>query len=455
MVMICRPALAAILSWYLILAGNPASPARALEAFPGAAGFGKDAQGGRGGRIVYVTTLADSGIGSLRACVESRGKRNCIFRVAGTIRLNTPLGILTENGSLSILGQTAPGNGITLTIDPANPSYIKTPLYVRNTEDVIIRHLRIRLQYPSTVGNADALTIENSRRIYVDHISGSWATDEIISTHTDATDLTVAYSIFAEGLQPHSKCALLGSDPKAPQRISFWRNACISNNDRNPDVNHFSGSCIEVVNNLFFNGRSEWAEVFSQFPGGTPVSFVGNYFKAGRSTVKWSFAINWNPVAAVAVPSIYVLGNVTWAPKDKTLIAMSPQTGAVLTSEPNCPLAVPVISADDSYRDIRQNAGAFPRDAIDAALMAEVGDKGQEGEGSIKDQPGTLLAEAPAAAAYEDVDRDGMADSEESAFGATPGIADAWADGDGDGWPNFDAFMQWLSEQRLAGNFPA
>src|SRR5690606_32021043 len=116
----------------------------------------------------------------------------------------------------------------------------------------------------------------NSARVYLDHVSGSWATDENFNAHGDTTELTVAYSIFGEGQDKHSKCVLLGSDPRRPQKITFWRNACISNSDRNPDDNHHGGSCIDIVNNLFFNAKSEWGEIFSQFPGGTPISYVGN-----------------------------------------------------------------------------------------------------------------------------------------------------------------------------------
>ncbi|MFN0192932.1 MAG: polysaccharide lyase family 1 protein [Aestuariivirga sp.] len=430
-------------------------PVDAREAFPGAGGHGKESQGGRGGVVIYVTTLADSGGGSLRACVEAKGPRNCVFRVSGTIRLKTPLGVLSENGRLSVLGQTAPGEGITLTIDPANPSHIKTPLYIRGAEDVVLRHIRVRLQYPNSVANADALTIEDSRRVYIDHFSGSWATDELVSTHSNTTALTISNSIFAEGLQPHSKCALLGSDPTAPQTMTFWRNACISNNDRNPDVNHFAGSCIEIVNNIFFNAGAEWAEVFSQYPGGTPVSIVGNYFKAGKSTSDSTFAINWHPAASVARPKIHEMGNSRWAPDNATLTLTSPHTAGVLVPEPACPSTVPVTSSDDAYRSVRKRAGAFPRDAIDQKLIRNIGDRGQEGRGSIKEKPGELLPDPPPGLPYADVDGDGMADSIEAMFGANAGEADAWSDPDGDGWSSFDGFMQWLSERRLAGGFPA
>ena len=133
--------------------------------------------------------------------------------------------------------------------------------------------------------------MEGGSRVYLDHVSGSWATDENVNTYATATNVTIANSIFGEGLQKHSKCALLGSDPKGPQNISLLRNLCISNNDRNPDMNHYAGSCVEIVNNLFYNAKSAFAEVFSQRPGGTPVAIVGNYYKVGPSTIDKSKAV--------------------------------------------------------------------------------------------------------------------------------------------------------------------
>ncbi len=89
-----------------------ASPAAAQTAFPGAAGFGAHAVGGRGGRVIAVTTLADDGPGSLRAAVEAEGPRIIVFRVAGTIQLTRDLKI--ENPNITIAGQSAPGQGVTL-----------------------------------------------------------------------------------------------------------------------------------------------------------------------------------------------------------------------------------------------------------------------------------------------------------------------------------------------------
>ncbi|HEV7322465.1 MAG TPA: hypothetical protein VGO04_27985 [Ensifer sp.] len=423
-------------------------------AFPGAEGHGKMAQGGRGGRIIPVTSLDDAGPGTLRECIEATGPRNCVFRVSGVIRLKSSLIIGEENHSVSILGQTAPGGGILLTIDEKNDELRHTPLVAKQTYDVIVRHLRIRPRLPNSIKNVHAAVIENSKRVYFDHTSMSWATDENVSTYSNTTDITIANSIFAEGLNKHSKCTLLGADPRLPQNITFWRNACISNNDRNPDNNHYGRSCIEIINNVFFNARSEWGEVFSQYPGGTPISYVGNYFKAGPSTVEKTYAIKWQNVKSAGEPQIYESGNELWAPPPKSLQLLSPGTAQFVVTRPPCPLAVDtVIAAGDAYDQVRSQSGAFPRDELDVRWIKDMGEQGERGAGRMVIAPGEI-PRIQGASAYIDEDGDGMADSVEEKFGGVVGLNDAWEPASVGGGTRFDQFMEWLSQERVAGRYP-
>lgn len=423
-------------------------------AFPGAEGYGRTAQGGRGGAILEVTNLEDAGPGSLRACVDAKGPRNCIFRVSGVIHLKSTLLVREEGSFLSILGQTAPGGGIVLTIEEPNAKKWNTPLIVKNAHDVVIRHLKIRPQLPNSVKNVDALTVENSARVYVDHVSGAWATDENINAHSDTTDLTIANSIFAEGLNKHSKCTLLGSDPHMPQNITFLKNLCLSNRDRNPDNNHYGKSCIEIINNVFFNAKSEWGEVFSQFPGGTPISYVGNYFKAGPSTEDTTYAIHSKETDKAENPQIYQAGNVSWAPKSKSIVMIAPETEPYIVSTPPCPLSVDkILSAPAAYEEIRTHAGAFPRDRLDSDWITDMGPEGQGGRGRMVNKSG-VLPPVEQATAYVDDDHDGIADSIEAELGAKVGINDAWSMKEEGEWSHFDEFMQWLSEERIAGRYP-
>lgn len=176
-----------------------AATASSVPAFPGAEGFGANSVGGRGGRVIEVTNLDDSGPGSLRAAIEADRPRTVVFRVGGTIELQSGLEI--TNPFITIAGQTAPGGGITLRNDPSNAD---TSLKIE-THDVVIRYIRSR-PGPSTElhGTLDAITIGNQEggtyNVIVDHSSFSWATDEVVNSWYDAHDITIQWSIVSEGL---------------------------------------------------------------------------------------------------------------------------------------------------------------------------------------------------------------------------------------------------------------
>ncbi len=142
-------------------------------AFPGADGAGKNTAGGRTGTVYEVTNLDDSGTGSLRAAINATGKRIVVFRVSGTIELASGLDII--NPYITIAGQTAPGDGITLKNYPLNIS----------ASEVIVRYIRIRLnERKGTYGlrDVDCMHIETrGSNIIVDHCSFSWGIDETVS----------------------------------------------------------------------------------------------------------------------------------------------------------------------------------------------------------------------------------------------------------------------------------
>jgi len=167
---------------------------RNLAVFPGAEGFGTSTAGGRGGNVIQVTNLNDSGPGSLRFAVDADAPRIVVFRVAGTIELKTSLVI--SNPFITIAGQTAPGSGITLRSASAEVE----ALIQIETHDVIVRFITLRAGPPSA-GDAMQILASKSHETYnivIDHNSMSWAVDRNLSTWYDVHDISIQWNIFSE-----------------------------------------------------------------------------------------------------------------------------------------------------------------------------------------------------------------------------------------------------------------
>jgi len=160
------------LATLLVVLAIPASAVaqKPLLAFPGAEGFGAEAKGGRGGRIIKVTNLKTSGPGSLQAACRAKGPRIVVFDVSGVI----PGPVTITSGQLTIAGQTAPGAGITIEGILATRYRIDPPC-----NDIIIRFLRVRPK-PLTrkAATGDCLQITNVDPLIIDHVSCSWGSDE-------------------------------------------------------------------------------------------------------------------------------------------------------------------------------------------------------------------------------------------------------------------------------------
>ncbi len=190
------------LSLFLTVTSAVAAPPQeapkpaAIPAFPGAEGFGALTPGGRGGRILRVTTLDDYSPGgrdpvipgSLRWAIDQPGPRIVVFAVAGLIDLKAPL--VVREPRLSVLGQSAPGDGVCLR---------RHPLIVR-ADHVILRHLRSR---PGDLEGrpSDGLSVLDARDVVIDHCSISWSTDEALSvTGETTTRISVQWCLIAESL---------------------------------------------------------------------------------------------------------------------------------------------------------------------------------------------------------------------------------------------------------------
>jgi pectate lyase len=164
--------------------GATLSHAETVRAFPGAEGFGAGASGGRGKHVAAVTNLNDDGPGSLRDAL-SAGDRTVVFRVSGTINLNSRLKLNHPN--ITIAGQTAPGDGICLR---------GHELFIADTENVIVRYLRLRPGDQAKV-ELDALTVWNAKDVIIDHCSLSWSTDSLNDVVKQSGNVTVQWCILS------------------------------------------------------------------------------------------------------------------------------------------------------------------------------------------------------------------------------------------------------------------
>jgi pectate lyase len=286
------------------------------KAFPDAVGFGTDTPGGRGGQIIYVTNLNDSGDGSLRSALMASGRRLVLFRVSGTITLKQDIRI--KEPYLTIAGQTAPGEGVQI-----RGAHIRI-----ETHDVIIRYLKVRsgdLENGSTEENRDAITINDLDQAYnivIDHSTMIWGPDIGGLSFLNGThDATVSYSIVGEGLylshHPEANLASSGHSMSMnitaldslvpPRRITVHHNLLTTSADRNPRI--IGGKNIDIVNNVIYN----WKYSSSQ---GNPrsLNLINNVYIRGPMTSRVSAFFIWMPAledgGRLHDSSVYETGNI-------------------------------------------------------------------------------------------------------------------------------------------------
>lgn len=257
-------------------------------AFPGAEGHGRYVTGGRGGKVVHVTNLNDSGTGSFREAVKS-GKRIIVFDVAGVIALKSDLKFADN---ITILGQTAPSPGITLryyTVQPGNNN--------------IIRFLRIRRGQEKNINDgADATWQRNKTGIIFDHCSFSWSIDEVASFY-DNNNFTMQWCTVAESLTNpgHSKGAHGYGGIWGGKLASFHHNFIGHLMNRGPRFNGARYGWTGYTSNKEYS-TYKWQNAVQAEnvdfrncvmynaqgtcyggPGGGQINIVNNYYKAGPS----------------------------------------------------------------------------------------------------------------------------------------------------------------------------
>ncbi|WP_461061519.1 pectate lyase family protein [Silanimonas algicola] len=372
-------------------------------AFPGAQGWAATTAGGRGGKVLRVTTLAADGPGSFAEALRTPGPRIVVFEVAGVIDLRLQELRITEP-FLTIAGQTAPSPGITL---------IRGGLTIA-THDVVVRHLRIR---PGTGGlrqragvDFDAITtVSGAHDVIVDHCSLTWATDENLSASgtrfVGATPdawranvshrITFSNNLLAEGLRhathakgEHSKGSLIHDNSSD---ILIVGNLYAHNHERN--VLFKGGARGQFLNNLIYDPGQravhynlvdeEWAEHLDEKQVGE-LSLRGNVLRAGPSTEPLAFFM----FGGSGDVRVFMDDNLAVDRIGQPL----PMAGRYSTSRagmvpmrtpPPLPPGVRLLAAADVQDAVLANAGARPwdRDDIDRRILANV----VEGRGAIID----------------------------------------------------------------------
>ena len=374
-------------------------------AFVGAEGCGKYAAGGRGGREYVVTSLEDDGSeGTLRYAVEAEGPRVVTFAVEGDIRLKAPLNI--ENPYISILGQTAPGQGITL----------RDHNVFITADHTIIRYMRFRLGAVSGV-EADALGAKRCSNIIIDHCSMSWATDENASFY-NINDATVQWCIISEALNAsvHHKGQHGYGGIWGGRNVTFHHNLFAHNKSRNHRFDHpriYSGQelltgrgTVDFKNNVVYNwnikaiygGEEGWFNVEDNYfrPGPATRSLDGEWLDISTSEttsmIPGSFYIDGNIYDVSAVRK----GGLDGRRPDCEKIASWKDVYEMKSVEE--PFAIKMEldaeDAEDAYRSVLKGAGASrKRDAVDKRIVKEVRRGRAAFCGSVTGLPGIIDSE--------------------------------------------------------------
>jgi pectate lyase len=334
----------------------------AKVAFPGAEGFGQFANGGNGGETVHVTSLEDSGPGSFREAV-SKENRTVVFDVGGIVRLKSNLSI---SSCVTINGQSAPGEGITL--------YGRS-ISFSGQSNVIVRYVRFREGISGDKGKC-SINLSGGSNMIFDHCSVEWGRWDCLGLTRGSHDITFQDCIIGAGIDPQR----FGSLSDSVTNITYARNLWINNQSRNPKAK----GRIQYINNVVYNwgvcglvgGHSE-ADHF--------LDAIGNYFIAGPNSGAHAVG-EFTATDHVFQKDNFVDGNKNGKLDGRALIAADFGSGenapTIVKDLAVGPLNnVTIQPAQSAFSNVLAHAGcSLHRDSVDAKLIGEVSSLGTRGE---------------------------------------------------------------------------
>jgi hypothetical protein len=453
--------------FYLLLLIFPSLSA-SLPSFPGAVGFGSDTPGGRGGAVLVVTSLADSGPGTLRAAlaadaVPANGPRTVVFNIGGTITVSSALVVPSHT---TIAGQTAPADsgGITIKADPS----LGTQTMTVSGDDVIVRFLRFRRgasTSPTCCG--DNILVYEASNVVLDHLSVSWAIDENLNSWGAASNITLSNCISSEALYdsshekgPHSMGLLFGDGRNA----SVVRSLFSRNVGRNPRMDLITG--IEVVNNLIVSTTNTIEIGHNEYPpesvfdvDATEVNVVGNRFLhySSRNGVLVG-GVEDNPYRIYVKDNIGCQRTSTSQPETdivgNSVNSGDPPANYYTTTPNDFPTRTldegTVFAHDAVQAHVLAHAGCTrpTRDAVDDRVIADVLKMTNLGRVDDPSDVGgwpTLAAGTP----RTDTDGDGIPDAFETSLGTSPTDGADGAIVTASGYSNLEL---WLNSAELLGD---
>lgn len=417
-----------------------------LKAFPTAEGFGKYTIGGRGGRVIHVTTLNEEGSGSLVEAMHAKGPRIIVFDVAGEITFTKER--VVNEPYCTIAGETAPSPGITIK---------GQGLGIRSSE-VIVRYLRVRPG--GSNGEVDGITVLNTKsnttmeNVVIDHCSVSWGTDENISfsgnsqgaSNAPLTNVTIQNCVIAENIDGYNYAMLLGRNS---YNISMIQNFWVNNGNRVPEHTYGDGGSFEFVNNLIYNYKRPVTVSF----GDSTFESIGNVFKADSdyppSSEDHVYQLNnfENSSGKVTDGYVYQTDNIQIGDSPYGIMnrhwADANQSSRRLGS-PYTPL-----SSSQVETLVLNNSGASAifTDEVDARLFTDYANSsGIRGITNINTVGGYPSISSNSHSNSYDTDNDGMADNwEVKTYGNLN--TGASIDTDGNGYTNIEEFLYILSSK--------